>query len=584
MQESIAFPPALKSSSARFSGFTSSFDSALKWDGAIPPVTLTTSIESVVKEPDAYERFLAIGYSLHDQISSVFSNGTTGVRSEVEGLISSAADAGSFNQLEIALKKKVFIVKLLQRVIWSRAWSGADQFFGVDALSLDRTDFAYCFTSLDTLEHEEERLDFYESFLLNLTATNFKRILVKAVSILEDASLSIDAEIHSALARGETANNFNLTLNQSAEVVTVAGAVTLNSTNGWGVEAAIHRSIHLLAGLGEALLSRATAIGLGALLYSPALGNGERYPQTALKLSGSKLLPDATTNLNEIASAGGTIDLPYRIYGDPGQYTLVATPSGGRISPAVPVRALVFDLNTSSYSFTSHGTPPITLGFPVIHQGGSSTTSPARPANIPSYTGVELTPLLVVPEVLPAFQLPDFRDCIYCFPIESGLPPIYVVFNSPYEGATTRGKYSGRPYNTAKAGGPMLDLNWTNATVTQVGIDLVKLHTGRFEPSDANAIMIERLEKILQGKLVITDIDKRFYTHELRELERFRALGVVDGVNPKDGGVTWNNAHTATLEDYKLSGEFELLYTAEAIAADNKQSEREAKQLVGGKL
>ncbi|WP_246218934.1 hypothetical protein [Pseudomonas izuensis] len=198
MQETIAFPPPLKSSNARLSGFSSSLESALKWDGAIPPVTLITSIESVVKEPDAYERFLAIGYSLHDQISSVFSNGTTGVRNEVEGLISSAAEAGSFNQLEVALKKKAFVVKLLQRVIGSRAWSGADQFFGVDALSLDRTDFAYCFASLDTLEHEEERLGFYEGFLLALTATNFKRILVKAVSILEDASLSIDAEIHSA--------------------------------------------------------------------------------------------------------------------------------------------------------------------------------------------------------------------------------------------------------------------------------------------------------------------------------------------------------------------------------------------------
>ncbi|VVP66385.1 hypothetical protein PS918_00363 [Pseudomonas fluorescens] len=579
MQESIIFPPPVKSSNARFFGFNSSFDSALKWDGAIPPVTLTASIESVAEEPDAYERYLAIGYSLHDQISSVFSNDTTSVRSEVESLISSAADAGSFNQLEIALKKKAFIVKLVQRITWSKAWSGADHFFGVDALSLDRTDFAYFFTSLDTLEHEEERLGIYEGFLLHLTSTHFKRILVKAVSILEDASLSIDAEIHSALARGETANNFNLSLNQPVEVVTVAGAATLNSTNGWGFEVAIHRSLQLLAGLGEAVLSRAMAVGLGTLLYSPALGNGERYPQTALKLSGSKLLPDATTNLNEIASAGGTIDLPYRIYGDPGQYTLVATPNGGRISPAVPVRALVFDRNTSSYSFASHDTPPITLGFPVIHQGGSSTTSPVRPADIPSYTGVELTPLLVQPETLPAFESPDFRDCIYCFPIESGLPPIYVVFNSPYEGASTRGKYSGRLYNPAKAGGPILDLDWTSAKVTQAGIDLVKLHTGRFDPSDGNAIMIERLEKILQGKLIVTAIDKRFYTHELRELERFRAVGVADGVNPKDEGAVWNNTHAATLEDYKLKDVAELLYTPDAIAADKQQREREYKQL-----
>jgi hypothetical protein len=202
---------------------------------------------------------------------------------------------------------------------------------------------------------------------------------------------------------------------------------------------------------------------------------------------------------------------------------------------------------------------------------------------VPRYTGVELLPLLVQPEPLPASELPDFRDCIYCFPINSGLRPIYIVFNSPYEGATTRGKYSGRPFNPAKAGGPILDLDWTNATVTKAGIDLVKLHTGRFDPSDANAIMVDRLEKILRGELITTAIDKRFYTHELRELERFRALGVADGLKPNDGGVLWNNTHAATLEDYKLKGEFELLYTPEAIEADNKQMEREYKQLGGAK-
>ncbi|MNP64832.1 hypothetical protein D3C76_1603620 [compost metagenome] len=95
--------------------------------------------------------------------------------------------------------------------------------------------------------------------------------------------------------------------------------------------------------------------------------------------------------------------------------------------------------------------------------------------------------------------------------------------------------------------------------------------------------MIDRLKKILLGKLVITDVDKRFYTHEIRELERFRALGVVDGVDPNDDGVIWNNTHAATLEDYKVKDAFELLYTPDAIEADRKQSEREYKELGGVK-
>ncbi|WP_285432934.1 S-type pyocin domain-containing protein [Pseudomonas sp. fls2-241-R2A-110] len=588
MQKSITFPPPLKSSGdllnedKKYPGYISGLDSALNWDGTLPEVTVAYRIETIDRERDAYSKLVAIGHSVQDQIGSVFSNSTASVRSEIEERLSSAVDTHPFNDLEGTLKKKVVVVELLQQIKMNRSWYEANIFAGVDLLSLGSMENAEAFAaSLDTAEDEEERRGYYENFLRSLTAAYVKRILAEAVSILEDASPAIDAAIHSALARGETAYSFNLTFSQSAQVVTVAGAATLQNTDGWTFEAAIRKGTLLLTGLGEALLSRATAIGIGTLLYSPALGNGERYPQTVLKLSGSAVLPGAPTNLNEIAAVEGTIDLPYRIYGDLGQYTLVATPKGGSVSPAVPVRALEFDLKTNSYSFTSADTPPITLSFPIIHWGNSSTTSPARPVEVPRYTGVELLPLLVQPEPLPASELPDFRDCIYCFPINSGLPPIYVVFNSPYEGATTRGKYSGRLFNPAKAGGPILDLDWTSATVTQAGIDLVKVHTGRFGPSDANAIMIDRLEKIHQGKLVVTSMDKRFYTHELRELERFRTLGVADGVNPNDEGAIWNNTHAATLEDYKLKDSFELLYTLEALEAHRKQADREYEQLGG---
>lgn len=590
MQKTIAFPPPLKSSSAllneykKYPGYISGLDGALSWDGTLPEVTVDYRIETIDREPDAYSKLVAIGYSVQDQIGSVFSNSTASVRGEIEERLSSAVDAHPFNDLEGTLKKKVVIVELLQQIKMNRSWYEANIFAGIDLLSLDSLENAEAFAaSVDTAEYEEERLGYYENFLRSLTAAYVKRILAEAVSNLEGASPAIDAAIHSALARGETAYSFNLTLSQSAQVVTVAGAATLQNADGWTFEAAIRKGTLLLTGLGEALLSRATAIGIGTLLYSPALANGERYPQTVLKLSGSAVLPGASTNLNEIAAVEGTIDLPYRIYGDLGQYTLVATPAGGSVSSAVPVRALEFDQKTNSYSFTSADTPPITLSFPIIHWDNSSTISPARPVEVPRYSGVELLPLLVLPEPLPASELPDFRDCIYCFPINSGLRPIYIVFNSPYEGATTRGKYSGRLFNPAKAGGPILDLDWTSATVTQAGIDLVKVHTGRFGPSDANAIMIDRLEKILQGKLVVTSIDKRFYTHELRELERFRALGLADGVNPNDEGAIWNNTHAATLEDYKLKESSELLYTLEALEADRKQTDREYEQLGGMK-
>lgn len=371
------------------------------------------------------------------------------------------------------------------------------------------------------------------------------------------------------------AHTFRLSDAHAVQFAAAAGVITGSLADGLNIEAIIRSGTQRLIAAGEAILGRATAVGFGALVYSPELGNGDLYPQTVLGMPANMLLPAVPPNLNEIAIAGGTVDLPYRIYGDRKRYALVSTPAQGSMPTKVPVRALTLDSANQSYTFTSSQTPPITLSFPIVPPGNSSTASPVHPGKLPVYTGVTVKPLDVQPETLPAIDFPDFRDCIYCFPIESGLPPIYIVFNSPYKGADTRGKYSGRLFNPDEAGGPILDLDWVSTSITQSGINSIKLHIGRFEASDANSIMVERLEKIIDGELEVSDIDKRFYTHELRELERFRALGIADGVRPDDGGAIWNNTHAATLEDFKLQDSDELLYTIEALEADHQQMIKE---------
>jgi hypothetical protein len=164
---------------------------------------------------------------------------------------------------------------------------------------------------------------------------------------------------------------------------------------------------------------------------------------------------------------------------------------------------------------------------------------------------------------------------IIVFPDDSGIAPLYVVLSSPYAGANVKGKYSGRLFNPEQAGGPILDLDWRTAVITQAGIDAVKLHITRLDQSDANDIMVRRLEKILSQHGKITDTDLRYYTHEIRELERYRAFGYSDTASPSDESQIWNNAHTATLEDYKLGSELTLLYSEEAISAMNAQDQRE---------
>lgn len=101
-----------------------------------------------------------------------------------------------------------------------------------------------------------------------------------------------------------------------------------------------------------------------------------------------------------------------------------------------------------------------------------------------------------------------------------------------------------------KAGGEILDLDYKTATVTKEGIADIKTHLNRLSPDPSNPKMIQRLEDIEAGKIEITDYDKRFYTHELRELERTRTHGFSDTHT-----ITydeWNDLHSATLEDYKL--------------------------------
>ena len=112
------------------------------------------------------------------------------------------------------------------------------------------------------------------------------------------------------------------------------------------------------------------------------------------------------------------------------------------------------------------------------------------------------------------------------------------------------GKFSKRPFDINNCGGKIVNLTWKDAKITKEGIETVKKHLSRFETVTANKKMISRLEKIKRREIAISDWDKKFYTHEIREYERYKAMGIKDGVNIEEH---YNNLHTATLEDFKLA-------------------------------
>ncbi|NES99454.1 MAG: hypothetical protein F6K61_02560 [Sphaerospermopsis sp. SIO1G1] len=119
-----------------------------------------------------------------------------------------------------------------------------------------------------------------------------------------------------------------------------------------------------------------------------------------------------------------------------------------------------------------------------------------------------------------------------------------------------KGAISGRPFDPSKAGGKILKLDYTKANITAKGVDIVEFHIRRFMLIDDEEMlnMLQRLRRISDGELLPEPVDLRFYTHELREYLRYKKLGYPTG-QPNDPDAAyelWNNAHTATLEDYGL--------------------------------
>lgn len=130
-------------------------------------------------------------------------------------------------------------------------------------------------------------------------------------------------------------------------------------------------------------------------------------------------------------------------------------------------------------------------------------------------------------------------------------------------GAT--GASSGQEFDPAAAGGSIRHLTIERIRITGRGVDSVERHIARFGPDPSNQGMVQRLREIIAGHLRPTRTDLNFYAHELREFVRYRRLGWRIGQSPDADAMyeLWNNAHTATLEDYRLREGPGVLYHAD---------------------
>ncbi|MDE1167329.1 MAG: S-type pyocin domain-containing protein [Pseudomonas sp.] len=388
------------------------------------------------------------------------------------------------------------------------------------------------------------------------------------------------ARLKAAQAIAHSSYRFGTTLGAPAIAQLGHPAAVLSEANTAAIRLGVRTAIvGIAAGITGITLSPLVVvgalIGVVALAWPNETGNAERQMSVALPLA--ELTPIEGVNWQLLADTGGSIKLPYRLMtaqqGNQAKLVVAQTSDS-----AIRVVGATYDSEQNVYSVAT-GSPARTLVWTPSQVPGSELSGPTPlPAESPqskTYVGPTLTPVTPVVETFPATEAAGVDQVVIVFPADSGLQPVYVMFNSPYKGADTKGEYSGRLFNPDKAGGAIQSLDWKQASITKEGIDLVVLHISRFSNSADNVVMIDRLNKILAGNLAASDTDLRYYTHEIRELERYRNLGVKDRTDPSetDDGETWNNAHAATLEDYKLQDNPDLFYTPEASEALFKQIE-----------
>ena len=214
-------------------------------------------------------------------------------------------------------------------------------------------------------------------------------------------------------------------------LVTAAGVVT-STLSTLSLKAAIDAAIVAMSEFAGAVAS-GLGVGIAALLYSPRLGNGELPARFAFQVPLSTLPVGPGVDLHSVAKTAGAVDMPFRLTSRTdadANSEIVLVKTEGQTTPSkVRVIAATYDAQQKTYSATTADTPPRTLIWtPAVTPDNSSTALPAEQQQPPIYKGASLVLGEGRIDVYPEVSEASFEDYIIVFPVDSGMPPIYVLF------------------------------------------------------------------------------------------------------------------------------------------------------------
>jgi hypothetical protein len=170
-------------------------------------------------------------------------------------------------------------------------------------------------------------------------------------------------------------------------------------------------------------------VGVAALVYYSLRDSKEPY---ALSVPLSDLTTYDADELHAIAQTNGEIQLPVTIGAKTVDNTTefsVAATNGTTVPRKVPVRLATYDPALNLYSTeTPDAQSPGMTWTPIVRPGDTSTALPVTEPNVTPYTGAGAIALEGRVDINPVLDLYSFGGFIYVFPVESGIPPQFVVF------------------------------------------------------------------------------------------------------------------------------------------------------------